>query len=735
MKPFAVVVRVVCGAAVVLSAAAAQACFMYATQPVQVWMDHIDVVIKDQVAVKKYLCVFRNPNPVVVTGATCYMELEPGAHVDNMRVLVDGKEMQAEILEASKAKEVFNDIVKRGGSPALLEYFGNQLIQTQVPRIAANGTVTVELTYTMVLDNRGGVVRLQMLNTNPKALMQELKSASVSVKISSQQPIKNIYSPTHPIQIGEAEDADVLVSWSQENYLPKHPFVLYYQIAEDEFGATLLTHRELGEQGYFMLMLSPTIGQGVGRVTDARILPKDIVFCVDTSGSMLEGNKMEQARAALKYCIENLRPIDRFNIVDFSTGVRTFRENELVPVNDETRQAALKYVERLTARGGTAIQDALTQSLDLLRGSDRLKMVLFATDGFPTIGERQPDAILRNVAKANTHDVRMFVFGEGFDVNTKLLDFLALNHRGEADYVLPEEDIAQKISRFYDRVGSPVLTDLRISFDRGLGAVDVYPQQVADVYRGEQVVIYGRYSGSGKHTIRVQAQAAGETKTLAYELEFPEYSDDDKHAFVPRLWAGKKVDHLLAEIRKSQQEDKELVDEITRLAKRYGIVTPYTSFLMAEDIVSGDMAQGPQLLLGRLRAGKAAESAAAPMAQKAAAVQDARQLANQRRELDRGGFAGLDEQADAVLKASGRDGSVLQAMRYIGTKTFYHAENAWFESDYDPQKVKDVKTVSIGSEEYFRLLNDNPRYAKYLALGEVTVKLGDTWYRFVSQKK
>ncbi|MCH7687634.1 MAG: VWA domain-containing protein [Planctomycetes bacterium] len=423
--------------------AVSRACFMRSPQPVQVWLDHIHVDITDQVAVKTYNCTFKNPNPQAVVGGICYMELEPGAQVDNMSVLVDGKELKAEILDVKKANKVFTDMVKQGGSPALLEYFGNQLIQTRIPRIAPNGTVTVKLTYTTVLQNKGGLVRLQMLNTNPKALMQPLKSASVTVNIKSTAPIKNLYSPTHKIKIVEKEGWDVAAEWSQENYLPKHPFVLYYDTGDEAIGAGLIAHREIDEPGAFMLMLSPTIGTGVEKVTESQILPKDVVFCVDTSGSMLEGKKMEQARAALAYCIESLRPGDRFNIVDFSTVARNFHDRGLVEFNDESQTKALRYIEKLNARGGTAIQEALDLSLKHLGKSDRLKMILFATDGLPTIGERNPQKILTAMAKKNTQDVRMFVFGEGFDVNTKLLDFLALNNRGEADYILPDENITK----------------------------------------------------------------------------------------------------------------------------------------------------------------------------------------------------------------------------------------------------------------------------------------------------
>ncbi len=315
-------------------------------------------------------------------------------------------------------------------------------------------------------------------------------------------------------------------------------------------------------------------------------------------------------------------------------------------------------------------------------------MIVFATDGFPTIGERKPEAILKNIDKANSKDVRIFVFGEGFNVNTKLLDFLALNHRGEADYVLPEEDIAKKISQFYDRVGSPIMTDLKVEFD-SLGAQDVYPQEISDIYRGEQVIVFGRYSGSGQHKVRLTGHFQGQTKTLEYDLEFPEYSENDKNAFVPRLWAGKKVDYLLSEIRKSEKEDKELVDEVTFLAKRYGILTPYTSFLMAEDIVNQNAPALQQQLLQRVRGGGGkfgasttpgvAGASAAPTAKPANAAEEQKSrvlesldLAGARKSAAQsGGAAGFYDQAERELHRQGRDGSSLKAIRYIGARTFY----------------------------------------------------------------
>jgi len=713
------------------------ACFMRSPLPVQVWLDHIQIDIVDQVAVKTYNCTFRNTNRRAVVGGECFMELEPGAQVDNMSVTVDGKEMHAEVLDVEKAKKVFQDIVRRGGSPALLEFYGSQLIRTKVPRVPAGGTVTVKLTYTTVLPRRGGLVRLQMLNTNPKALQQPLKSASVTVNIKSREAIKNVYSPTHKIRLEEKKGWDVSVQWKQDNYLPKHPFVLYYQLADKPVGASLIAHREPGEDGAFMLLLSPTIGQGTGRIVERDVLPKDVVFCVDTSGSMLEGNKMEQARAALEYCVKHLRAGDRFNIVDFSTEARRFDEAGLVEVNDRSRARALAYVGRLRARGGTAIQEALDTSLRQFADSDRLKMVLFATDGLPTIGERRPVELLKEMTRKNTRDVRMFVFGEGFDVNTRLLDFLAIDHRGEADYILPDEDIAEKISRFFDRVGSPVMTDLEISFE-GIKVRDVYPRRVADVYRGEQIAVFGRYQGSGRHTVTVTGMLRGKRQKLRFEVTFPDRSNDDRSAFVPRLWAGRKVSFLIGEIRKSDRASDELVDEVTRLAKRYGIVTPYTSYLMAEDIVTAPM----PVVRGRFRAqsqrldqpagnGKLSTGPSAT-ARREANVRVARSLADSRKYADRSGNEGASyDKAEEALRAHGRNVSALSVVRYIGARTFYKSGATWYDSRYDAQRDgPTVRPVRIGSDEYFELLSRDSRLAKYLALGDVVLQVERRWVKF-----
>ncbi len=723
---------------------AARACFMYAPQPMVVWLDHIRVDIKDDVAVKFYDCTFKNPNPQAVVGGECYMELEPGAQVDQMEVDVDGQKTQAEILDLKKSNEVFQGIVAKGGSPALLEYYGNQLIRTKVPQVKANGVVKVRLRYTMVLPKRGNLVRLQMLNTNPKMQLAPLQSASVEVNITSKRPIKNIYSPTHELKIVEAPGVDVSVRWKQENYLPKHPFVLYYGVADDAVGAALIAHVEEGNrpgQGHFMLMLSPTFGGGAGKVSQDQVLPKDVVFCVDTSGSMLQSGKMEQARAALLQCIERLRPRDRFNIVDFSTEARSFKP-ALVTADPAHIEEARRYAQKLTARGGTAIEEALALSLKQLQEEGkRPRMILFATDGLPTIGQQDPDALLRGVAQQNTRGVRLFVFGEGFDVNARLLDFLAMQNRGESDYVLPSEKIEDKIGPFFDRVGSPMLTDLEVEFDRALGVEDTLPRRLPDLVLGEQVVVMGRFSVGGQHKVRLSGYALGVKHTFEYTLDFPVHSSDDRHAFVPRLWAGQRIDFLLSEMRRAAKDSPELVQEVTRLAKQYGIVTPYTSFLMTDDIVGSPTKPGMTgAVTSSLRQLRAKEAAADrdDLARKDAVAAAWAQNEAKKGYAANGAGAKLYDQAERLQSGQANpDAPNAQAatpaiaqLHYVGARTFYNRQNVWYDAGYDPeQHEKAIQNLKFTSKEFIELLDRNPRAAKYMVFDDCIVQIGTQWYR------
>ncbi len=737
-------------AAVGLVAAAspvAQACFCicYPYRPLEVWEDHVEVVIRDQLCTKTYRVVFRNPNPHGVQGATIYMELERGAKVENLVVTWGNRRLQADILEADEAKKLFEEALKKGVSPALLESYGQNLIRIQMPRVGPKAKVQLELSYTTVLESQNGLVRLQLPNTKPKGLTSPIQHASVRVRLHSSRPVKNVYSPTHPIRFEDSDQAELVVVWDEKQVRPQHAFVLYYQQDPSPVGATLLAYRELDEDGYFLLMLSPTLGRQ-GEKLRGQALPKDVVFCVDTSGSMLQEGKLQQAQAALRYCLQHLRPQDRFNLVQFNTRVKQFRP-KLVPATQENIQAALQYVDSLRARGGTAMAEALQRSLHMLEEQKprRVRMIFFSTDGYPTIGLRDPDKLLKQFTKSNTQGVRLFVFGQGMDVNTRLLDLLALQNRGSAEYLLPQENLAQKIRHYFDRVGTPLWSSLQVEFDSAAGVTDLFPQKLPDLFAGQQLILVGRFRGVGPVRVKLRGQGLQGPQELQYRVELPEFTEEEHLAFVGRVWAGYKVDALLARLRASGKPDEKLIDQITYLAKRFGIVTPYTSFLLAQGPqvrpTNPPFAPGPgpvprPLLLRRNVLEQLQREVGPPpgAAAKAAQFRNARALNALRQRLAGQGAAGAVDAAVAELSEDQADrGAAPVPVQQVGRITFFNRQGVWYDNRFPGTKVK-PKQVRIGSPEFLALLRKHPRLAKMLALGNVVLQIDGTWYHFLPQK-
>jgi Ca-activated chloride channel family protein len=308
-------------------------------------------------------------------------------------------------------------------------------------------------------------------------------------------------------------------------------------------------------------------------------VPRDVVLVLDTSGSM-RGAKMDQARKALKHLLGNLGANDRFGLLNFATTVNRY-EDKLLPADKEQVAGAQKWVDRLEATGGTAIHDALASALELrARDEGRSFTIVFFTDGQPTIGETDPQKILKSFAQKNTSNTRVFTFGVGDDVNAAMLDALADQTRAVSTYVRPEEDIAAKASGMWAKASRPVLTDLKLSATN-VRLSEVYPAALPDLFHGGQLVVLGRYSGSGPAAVKLTGKVGMEEREFVYELTFPDRTNDARD-FVEQLWARRKVGYLLDQIR-ANGEKPELVTEVVALAKKYGITTPYTSYLIVPD--------------------------------------------------------------------------------------------------------------------------------------------------------
>jgi Ca-activated chloride channel family protein len=546
------------------------------TVPPLAMVNHrVHIAIEDQVALTKVEQTFRNHTDRQLE-ATYVFPVPKGASVNKFTMSVNGKEVAGELVEADRARQIYTEIVRRTQDPGLLEYMGNNLLRMRVFPIPPKADQKVTVSYTAIAARDAGLVEyIYPLKIDGKAT-RTLEEFAIQATIKSQYPIQNIYSPTHAISVQRPNDREAAVTFDRNQGLLDKDFQLFYATGDQEIGFTLLTHRPIsGERGYFLLLLTPRV-----ELSQEHYLARDMMFVLDTSGSM-RGTKMDQAKRALKYCLENLNPKDHFGLINFATTVNRYSTGLVDSTQDQVEQAK-KWVDRLEATGGTAINDALAAAL-ALRSNDpsRTFTLVFFTDGMPTVGETNADKILKNVSAKNTANTRIFTFGVGDDVNATFLDQLADSSRAVSTYVRPAEDIEAKVSSLYSKISHPVLANLKLATGSDVPLDEVYPPQLPDLFHGGQLVVLGRYTGQGPAAVTLSGTVGKDARDFVYEVRFPDRTNEER-SFVEHLWGRRKVGYLLDQIR-ANGEKKELVDEVVALAKKYGIATPYTSYLIVPD--------------------------------------------------------------------------------------------------------------------------------------------------------
>lgn len=538
----------------------------------------VEVVIDSQVAVTRLEQTFRNHTSRDLE-ATYIFPVPKGASVQEFAMWVGGKKVKGELVEAARAREIYTSIVRQTQDPGLLEYLGNDLLQMKIFPIPAKGDQKIEVSFTSIANRDKDLIEyVYPLKTDGKAT-STLEEFSMKIRLKSQTPIVNIYSPTHELSISRTGDKEALVSFEKNQARLDRDFTLYYTTdAKQDVGLTALMHRPISDKdGYFMMLISPRY-----ELSKNMVVPRDLVFVIDTSGSMREDGKMEQAKKALKYCLAGLNEQDRFAVIHFGTTVNQYGDG-LTPVNAEQMELVKKWIDNLEPNGGTAMDDALQAALDLkTKDNSRTFTVLLLTDGKPTLGVTKPDQILGNVAKKNSANTRIFCFGVGDDMNAALLDQLADQTRAASMFVRSDQlgDMEMRMSSFYDKIARPALANLKLTFGKDVTVSEVYPPKLPDLFHGSQLVVMGKYSGSGPVAVKLTGTLGKESREFVFETDFRPKAVDKP--FVEELWARRKVGYLLEQIR-INGENQELVGEVTALAKKYGIATPYTSYLIVPD--------------------------------------------------------------------------------------------------------------------------------------------------------
>ncbi|MFZ5918988.1 MAG: VIT domain-containing protein [Chloroflexota bacterium] len=654
----------------------------------------VSVEIDGPVATTHVDQVFVNDAPYEVEG-TYIFPLPKEAAISEFALWVDGEKVEGRVLEKDEARAIYEDIVRQRRDPALLEYIGRDAFQARVYPIPPGGERRVELEYSQVLTAEGGLIQyVYPLNTE-KFSARPIEEVTIHVEIHSDQPLKAIYSSSHDVAVDRRGDFDAAVGYEAYDVKPDKDFVLYTTVSDEDFGLNLISYKQPGEDGFFLLLAAPKV-----EVEETEIVAKDVLFVLDTSGSMA-GEKIVQAKKALRFVVESLHDEDRFNVVAFSTGVRSYASR---PVPTSIRNDVLHFVDSLAASGGTDINRALLEALDSA-DAERPTVVIFLTDGLATEGVVETDRILSHVADAAGPNVRLFAFGVGDDVNTFLLDRLAQDHRGASAYVRPGMDIEEEVSAFYAKISTPLLSDITLDFG-AIHVEDTYPYPLPDLFAGSQLVLVGRYREGGPAEITLTGVVNDAPRTFTYDdVSFRERGGDD---FIPRLWAQRKIGYLLGQIRLHGESDK-VIQEIVELSVRYGIITPYTSFLVDEtaDVLTEE---GRQAVVEK-EVERMATASPAPA-------------------------YGADAVERAAKESTMRDANVAgetgtAQVCTVGAKTFVWRDGVWVDTSFDADRMSPVQ-VGLYSDDYFELLAARPEWGRYFALGSrVIVVLEGAAYEVV----
>ncbi len=673
---------------------------------------------------------FRNQSSFNLEGEYL-LSLQPGAQVYDFHLYIDGKKTQGQILDAAEARKVYNDIVRRMRDPALMEYAGYGLFKTHIFPIAAGQDRKIEVAYSEIIQKQSGTFSFELpIRQSGEGSLEKFH---LIINLQAEGPIANIYSPTHDISVDRKGDRNATISVEQTNMAGDKNFVLYYSLGNQEINGTLLTFRPRTDQdGYFLLLASPQVGE-----LDQPPIPQDVIFVIDVSGSM-QGEKIEQAKGALKFCVNALSEKDRFDIVNFSSSIQNFQE-KLDYAGKERKENATYFIEKMRASGGTNLNEALLRGLQLAEANkERMTTLILLTDGLPTEGQTDVTRILGNIRQENKNEIRIFCFGVGYDVNTFLLDKMSRENHGSVTYIKPGENLEKSISGFFAKITEPVLTNPQIKFDTS-NLYDIYPQTLPDIFKDDRVAVFGRYRNPGDLKITLQGNQAGHPKKFSYSFKLEQRNRENE--FISKLWANRKVDHLLDQIR-FNGENPELVESIKKLGLEFGIVTPYTSYLVTEEkkelaFVQNQIARGStNTTILRLesarelrdqKAGEDEESVGSSV------FYDALISQSMPAATSSGKGAVMSSRIRKKMATADKPSEMIMTIRRIGTKTFRLQEGIWREVGLE-NKSGSKKSIIAFSDDYFKLGEQEPEIQKIFSLGErVQFEWNDTIYEVVTQ--
>lgn len=671
-------------------------------QPIRITAVKVAVDILEQTARTTLLVEVHNPSSTQEE-AVLLLPVPAAAAVSEFAFDGSAQEPTARLLPADEARRTYDEIVRKVRDPGLLEFAGARLIRTSVFPIAAGAQSKIRLTYEHVLDADGDRVDYELMRSEA---LGSVVPWEITVDVRSKAPISMLYSPSHAIDSAKVDARHYRVHVDRAHAASPGAFRLAYLVERGATPAASLfayPDPKVGG-GYFLLLL------GAPHPTAKQVPRREVTLVLDRSGSMA-GEKMDQARAALRQVVEALDDGEAFNIIDYSTTVERFAAQPVVK-SEATLEQARHYIAALRPIGGTNIHDALLEALRQPATPGMLPLVLFLTDGLPTVGQTSERAIRDMVSAGNACRRRIFAFGVGQDVNVPLLDRIAETTRGTSTYVLPGEDVEVKVGRVFKKLCGPVLANPELSALDAQGAVTTrrvrerYPQMLPDAFDGDSLVLLGQYRDEEPLRFLLEGNEADVRRHFRFEFDMHKAST--RNAFVPRLWAARRVADLIDQVRQAgadtgrprvagadpfaDPELRELRDEILRLSTEFGILTEYTSFLATEGTKLDNWGG---LLIG------------------------CQNELQSRAWATRSGFAALNQSMN--LKLYGKEQTTLNprncyfddnlartetaAVQQICDRAFFRRGNQWIDSRLlSAGNLQPARTIHFGSPEHLALV-------------------------------
>ena len=627
--------------------------------------------------------------------------LPAGAAFQGLELSIDGELVSGETMNADSARTIYERIVRAQRDPALVEWMGHGLLRARIFPLNPGEEKRVVVRFQSVAQREGDALRVDYFRDAAQGMttVQDRGTTSFTLEYPASSDFGAPYSPTHAIDVsdrdghrqvnvrGDARDLTLLIPVRRSA----------------SASISMLPYSPGNEDGFALVTVTPP------HVDRTETMPRDVTLVLDVSGSM-QGHKLEQARAAGRQLLTTLRPGDRFRLIDFSSDVRAFRDDFVQATSDNIRDAT-RYLDALEAVGGTNIEGALREAVRPPVAAGRLPLVLFITDGEPTIGMQQPDQLARLAAShagAAEAQRRIFTFGLGSDVNVSLLEELALEGRGTSQFVRPDESVERMVGIVAGRLVDPVLTDVRVHAEGGVTLSRILPAQPADVFADRDLVLLARYSGHGSANIVVEGNRRGTPVRFSTTVDFPDR--ERNNPFVGRLWATQRVGFLSAEKHRNGGS-REVDDEIRALGERFGIPTELTSYLVME----------PRLAMnaGGVRLGQIVTTGAPAPAMRDMRFESAKAASAQRAASS---LATADSISAAAVAAASPRSAASSRARMVDGHPFKLRDGVWTDARFD--STISVTRVVAYSKAYFDLLRALPEIRAPFALGNRVIVVG-----------